>query len=602
MATGCYNEGFKKRGRVVYTMKCNLWRLSPILTVLLLGASPSSPTPGTSAALPKNNKFEPTCVFPEKWQGYWFQSGVRQSIQIHDNKFSTKGKCIASDGDKFLIVADKTNCHRCVVIHQKHDNVLQYKETYCAGMASLYSLCAHITGDALLYSMFRVNAVPLNCPFSGYHTFSYDRGHGECIYPPSTMESCTQESRLILRYQACPDVYGSESAVEELQCLAIWKEGSSRYLVGKMEHSHVSSNEDRYRCFVYEKVTPSVKSDSESEAVFRVAQSGDATCNGLFSPMEGSRTMTFHKAASPPRCKFPAWMTTTTHWHSLDSKSTYSLHHRNTSLRVTRSGEISSVNSPPDDSRLHCSEVKSASSESATIIVHYTIGCQSGFMCMVFYRRDQHVIELQEGMKTRRAEEACSQSNFDRTKALFITLVTSNPEQHKCPQVGRFSITGMISRDREKRSAEEFPSSDLREGCSLEFRSVAVGCGEPDAMEFRTHCSPPSTNVISTYNCHAGWSENGTHYLITTPYPRPSTGAKRYCFIYTPGVGGTYHFSTSPESCSRAIRPGITGALAFNITHQGLCAEVINGASVHDCCIYLIAVFSLLITDIFLHR
>lgn len=37
-------------------------------------------------------------------------------------------------------------------------------------------------------------------------------GHGECTTPASTMESCTQESRLILRYQACPDVYGSESA------------------------------------------------------------------------------------------------------------------------------------------------------------------------------------------------------------------------------------------------------------------------------------------------------------------------------------------------------------------------------------------------------
>lgn len=74
---------------------------------------------------------------------------------------------------------------------------------------------------------------------------------------------------------------------------------------------------------------------------------------------------------------------------------------------------------------------------------------------------------------------------------------------------------------------------------------------------------------FTVYNCHAGWSENGTHYLITTPNSRSSAGAKRYCFIYTPGIGGTYHFSTSPVTCSRAVRPGITGALAFNITHQG---------------------------------
>ena len=29
--------------------------------------------------------------------------------------------------------------------------------------------------------------------------------------------------------------------------------------------------------------------------VYKVAQSGDATCNGLFSPLEGSRTMTLTK-------------------------------------------------------------------------------------------------------------------------------------------------------------------------------------------------------------------------------------------------------------------------------------------------------------------
>lgn len=41
--------------------------------------------------------------------------------------------------------------------------------------------------------------------------------------------------------------------MEELECLATWKEGSLRYLVGKVHHNHATSNEDRYRCFVYEK-------------------------------------------------------------------------------------------------------------------------------------------------------------------------------------------------------------------------------------------------------------------------------------------------------------------------------------------------------------
>lgn len=107
----------------------------------------------------------------------------------------------------------------------------------------------------------------------------------------SNIESCTEESRLLLSFQACPDVQGTEStgeslssnndsspfsfaqdehpsfrfssshvfvpdpAVEELTCLATWKDGNSRYLVGLVSHHHAISNEERYRCFVYEKIS-----------------------------------------------------------------------------------------------------------------------------------------------------------------------------------------------------------------------------------------------------------------------------------------------------------------------------------------------------------
>lgn len=217
--------------------------------------------------------------------------------------------------------------------------------------------------------MFRQNAVPLACPFTGYHTFYYNRGHGECNSLASTMEPCTQDSRLLLRYQACPDVYGSESAVEELQCLALWKEGSSRYLVGKIEHGHATSNEDRYRCFVFDK-HPGGDTIDGNEVAYRLAQSGDATCNGLFSPTEGSRTMTLYKATSPSRCKFPSWVSGQGQWYTLDQRRSYSLRHRNTTLRIADS-------EGREETRVQCSEVKgsiSAPAENVQIVGHYTVG------------------------------------------------------------------------------------------------------------------------------------------------------------------------------------------------------------------------------------
>jgi len=131
--------------------------------------------------------------------------------------------------------------------------------------------------------------------------------------------------------------------VEELQCLASWKEGSSRYFLGLVQYTHHASYEDRFRCFAYERtkhqgsfgfpsgrgidgissfghLNPSHNShgggkshghgggggtpdhfrlhnhngSSNPEQIYHVAQSGDATCNGL-SSMEGSRTMTLRR-------------------------------------------------------------------------------------------------------------------------------------------------------------------------------------------------------------------------------------------------------------------------------------------------------------------
>lgn len=90
--------------------------------------------------------------------------------------------------------------------------LIPFFSAFCHGRDNLYSLCSLITGDALLYSMFRLNAQPVHCPFKPPMTFTYNRGHGECRSPVSNIDSCIEESRLVLRYQACPDVSGTESA------------------------------------------------------------------------------------------------------------------------------------------------------------------------------------------------------------------------------------------------------------------------------------------------------------------------------------------------------------------------------------------------------
>ncbi|XP_067004830.2 uncharacterized protein [Anabrus simplex] len=576
------------------------WRcgIVPLVTTALVMSLLPPPLPAV--------RQDGNCRFPTRWEGTWFQSGVRQPITIEQNRLSTKGRCIYSEGDKFVVVNDKGVCFRCVVIHEKHSNVLQYKETYCHAKESLQSLCSLITGDALLYSMFRVEASPVRCPFIGPFTFTYNRGHGDCKSPVSSIDSCTEESRLLLRYQACPDVHGTESTVEELQCLATWKEGSSRYLVGKVRHSHATSNEDRYRCFVYEKATLAATAGANGEhgellmdprddgVDFRVAQSGDATCNGLFSPMEGSRTMTLKKAPSPSKCGFPPWLTASPNWHTLDYHRSYSFYDGNVTLRITNTtapigttrelhgssymsmgltGDSSSQQPKHQEMRVVCTEVLHSTLESTTLVTHFTMGCESGYLCMMFYRRDGHVIEVQTGAHTRRSEEACHPPYFNRSSLPFVTLVTSEPELRQCPYLGKFSVTGMSRVNRVLR--RDLDNRQMPDPCTEDFTTLVVGCSTTDTMEFQSECT--STDVVSAYSCHGRWEDNGTSYLITTPLSRSSHGARRYCFMYRE-VDGIVHFSSSSDSCQRNISPGVGGTLAFNVTSSGQCMEP-NSAS-----------------------
>lgn len=556
------------------------------------------------------------CSFPTRWHGRWFQSGVIQSITIEGERLSNKGKCLSSEGDKFLIV-DEKGCYRCVVMHEKHKNVLQYKETFCYRRDALPHLCSLITGDALLYSMFRENADPVDCPLKAPFSFSYNRGHGDCKYPVSTIESCTEDSRLLLNYQACPDIHASESAVEELECLATWKEGSLRYLVGKLHHNHATSNEDRYRCFVYEKTNGiasggNLKEDpiSDTDVEYRVAQSGDATCNGLSSATEGSRTMALKRVSVRFNCQFPSWMTFSHTWHTLDFTSNYTFYQRNATLRIT--------NQTGADIKVYCVNVKasSPSGNSVALVAHWQHHCASRYVCVVLYRRDTYIAELQRGVPTSKPDDACSPHHFNAVTAPYITLVASNPESKDCPYPGKYNIQNnrhrrnvrslerkeYSHRSRSKREETIFEhnrrindsrlfnlsvrnvsnarimrsrrqAENAEPSCVFNnYNKLEVGCNSVKNMEFYSNCG--NKEIVTAYTCHGGWYEDGASFVVTTPVTRDSTAARRYCFMSRETRGGTLILTRSASNCERA---NVEPELVFDATAIGECQDQTNG-------------------------
>lgn len=57
------------------------------------------------------------------------------------------------------------------------------------------------------------------------------------------------------------------------------------------------------------------------------------------------------------------------------------------------------------------------------LFFHIFFYSNTGFLCLVIYRRDTHVVELQIGNLTSRLEDACTPDQFDPTRTPFTTLL-----------------------------------------------------------------------------------------------------------------------------------------------------------------------------------
>ncbi|KAH8035220.1 hypothetical protein HPB51_004461 [Rhipicephalus microplus] len=523
------------------------------------------PTLAAAAAVPRLIHPHPGrgggCEFPQRWRGVWFQKGAHPAISIERTQITFKGTCVQADGDMFLIEDRRERCFRCVAIYEKHENVLQYRETYCDEFDNLKEACHLLNVDAHLHSLFRVEASPVACPFRGPLTFTYNRGHGECRHPVSTVDSCSADWRILFRFQACADVHGTESSVEELTCLATWKEGSAYYLVGKMVqrklHALPYSDGDSYRCFVYEHVG--------HQNSFRVSQSPDATCDGLVSASEGSRIMTLTKSRQPSAgCHFPPWSASgSRRWHSLDGRRSFVFGSRQ--MRVHRAQHSSGETQQPE-LRVTCIQELAQGTNASTLVGYSTSGCNNGYVCVAIHRRDSHVLEIQMGLNTIVPTPTNTALHRGRPRCAALSAPfggDGSALSHPCPAL---ALTDGL-RATGRASWKPDGCRDVlgcRRHSHLEFR--AAGCGGEEQVLSAAATSPaaatPRALVASrTFQCHGGWQENGRNYLITG-----LKGSKdKFCFVFSEADKVT-QLSGLHDTCRRTVLPGVTGNITFNIS------------------------------------
>ena len=180
-----------------------------------------------------------------------------------------------------------------------------------------------------------------------------------------------------------------------MSCLATWRDGSSRYLVALMNHSHVYTDESRYRCFIYQRQRQSSSSTSKPSTTYKMAQSTQASCLGLWSVDEGYRTFNLKKceqtrlfplighecilcvrfvSVSKDSCHFPSWLSRHHDWQSLDDQSSIHLNKRGHSLRLRNRTASFGGGAEATETHSTCHQVEKSGREDARIVVHTKSG------------------------------------------------------------------------------------------------------------------------------------------------------------------------------------------------------------------------------------
>eukprot|EP00088_Acartia_fossae_P006343 TRINITY_DN12927_c0_g1_i6.p1 TRINITY_DN12927_c0_g1~~TRINITY_DN12927_c0_g1_i6.p1 ORF type:complete len:638 (+),score=83.57 TRINITY_DN12927_c0_g1_i6:105-2018(+) len=421
----------------------------------------------------------PSCTFPRLWHGEYFHLEFPAPLVVTNNSITEKGVCVWNLGSQYVLKGEDNgeSCWRCLSIHRKHQNVLQYKESDCEyknQFRSYEDLCHLIPADDPMLSMFRRNAPPTRCPMVGPHMFSYARGGTgtACREPMSYFDTCERNEKMKLHYQACTDVKGSQSKTEEWKCIASWRDGARSYFVGELLDNYMISEKSRFRCFVYEK---------DAAGRLQIAESGAATCKGLWSPHEGYRVFTMEPVRGEA-CRYPGWLARHHTWHSLAPGQHFHINSGERSIKITtqdpdsmidvdeylschtifsdhppssksqssryEANNINSqtvyVNSPSDrstkshpdlitlesnigrnngrklnKSNRRSNDIKIAGQKSNedVKIVHYVrsgASCDSGYVCTVVTRLTDNLVAIRTGAKARDPKDSCKAFYFGR--------------------------------------------------------------------------------------------------------------------------------------------------------------------------------------------
>jgi len=395
-----------------------------------------------------------------------------------------------------------------------------------------HELCYSISSDEPLKTMFRVNGGGVPCPIQGTFSFSYSRGHGLCSYPTSSLHQCADKSQLVLSYQACVDIKGSQSHTEQAQCIGNWKEGSTYYFAAVMNSSHISryDKEDSFRCFVYKQIHNG----------YLMSQSADASCH-LYTATEGYRTMTLSQLKEDDRsCQFPGWLTQHLQYISLNAATAFSVNQPGNVITIQPQGDMAYASKDElKSTRLECISEKQVGNDSARYTVQSVQSCQQAtFHCVHIWRRTNNVLEIKIGKSAPNNEDACHEQLFFDNSIPIQTITSDALHASPCPLTGNFLLSNKEDKMNGKLESQDQNSNHIDEMKISDFDNcftdgiLTAGCDNTNKITLKNSCSKQNTELL----CHEKWHEENLYskkqYTIVSYETSHSTSAKG-CLVKT---------------------------------------------------------------------
>ena len=113
------------------------------------------------------------------------------------------------------------------------------------------------------------------------------------------------------------------------------------------------------------------------------------------------------------------------------------------------------------------------------------------YNCAILHRRTDHIIELEEGLRTRALRVACSDANFEAggASSRWSLLLEEGLNSAECPVSGTHNVTSLSL-------ASQTQLCDLRG-----FNRLEIGCSSSEHVQFIRECSGRNLSSI----------DNGSH-------------------------------------------------------------------------------------------